>query len=214
MATTIDTTPATSSLILDTNPADTITVADGPPESGFQTTAVSYGAGANAYIFANKTNFTLDGGAKGDKVFLDNPDPAAGLTSLTIQDLGAGSTITGVNPNAGSPDIAVATLVMSADAGIGTAARPLRTQTGTLNAITGTGGIFVNNNAAAPGTLNIGNGTGGVRVIGASGDLSLINNGTIAMANAVDVVAGPGNITMKAQGAAADLDLSGQQSNF
>src|SRR5215472_15659413 len=146
MATTIDTTPATSSLILDTNPADTITVADGPPESGFQTTEVSYGAGASAYIFANKTNFTLDGDGQGDKVFLDNPDPAAGLTSLTIQNLGAGSTITGVNPNAGSPDIAVTTLAMTAAAGIGTAARPLRTKTGTLNALTSTGGIFINSN--------------------------------------------------------------------
>jgi len=149
MATTVDTVPATNFAFADANPADTITVADGPPENGFQTTEFSYAAGATAVIFANKTNFTLDGGGQGDKVFLDNPDPAAGLTSLTIQNLGTGSTITGVNANAGSPDVAVATLVMSAAAGIGTAARPLRTQTGTLNALTSTGGIFINNNAAA-----------------------------------------------------------------
>src|SRR5215469_5309852 len=108
MATTIDTAPATSYLVVDDDPADTITVADGPPESGFQTTEVSYGAGASAVIFANKTDFTLDGDGQGDKVSFDNPDPAALLTAQIIQNLGAGSTNTGVNPNAGSPDSAAA----------------------------------------------------------------------------------------------------------
>ena len=109
-------------------------------------------------------------------VILDNPDPATGLTSLTVQNCfclppsGTGSTIDGSNPNADSPDIAVPTLSLTADMGIGTATRALRTQVSTLNAVTGTGGIFIDNNShAAPATLNIGNGNyfggGGVKAI-------------------------------------------------
>src|SRR5579864_6124898 len=128
MPTIVDTTVAPTLAITDPTPADTITVADGPPEGGFQTTQFTTGIGTSTYIFANKTAVTIDGGNHGDNVLLDNPDAATGLASLTLQNLGTGSTITGSNPTANSPDIAVATLSLQADAGVGTSNRALRTQ--------------------------------------------------------------------------------------
>src|SRR5258708_40136977 len=156
MATIIDTTPAANLTINDTNNADTITVADGPGENGFQTTQVT--TGTNTTIFANKTAATIDGGNKGDSVVLDNPDPAAAMQSLTITNLGAGSTINGGNPNANSPDIVDALLNLQAGGSIGVS-RALRTQASTIFATAGTrgaGNINIANGVAAPVTPNLG----------------------------------------------------------
>src|SRR5258708_4824434 len=147
---TIDTAPAASFTFNDFAVADTIFVADGPFESGFQTTQLTYANGISTYIFANKTAVTIDGQNQGDSVVLDNTDPAFGMQSLTVQNLGTGGTIKGGNPNAGGADIAVAILSLQAFGGIGTAARPLRTQVGTLNAVASTGGIFITNGVNAP----------------------------------------------------------------
>jgi hypothetical protein len=95
MTTIVDTSPAAGFTINDFSTADTITVADGPPENGFQTTELTLSNGTLNYIFANKTAVTIDGQNLGDHVILDNPDPATGLTSLTLQNLGTGSTING-----------------------------------------------------------------------------------------------------------------------
>src|SRR5262249_16615320 len=89
-----------------------------------------------------------------------------------------------------------------------------QTQVGTLNAVTSTGGVFINNDRAVPGTLKIGNGGGGLKVGGASGDIVLTNNGTIDSVNNGDNITRPGNITVKAQGATADLNISGQMVQF
>src|SRR5216683_419033 len=129
MTTTIDTTPATTLTINDANNADTITVADGPVENGFQTTQVT--TATDTTIFANKIAAMIDGGNKGDNVVLDNPDPAAGLHQLIITNLGGTGTINGGNPNAGGPDIAVALETLNAGGGIGTT-RALRTQASSL----------------------------------------------------------------------------------
>src|SRR6516225_7511505 len=136
MTTTIDTTPATSLQINDTTSADTITVSDGPAESGFQTTQVA--TASNTTILANKTNLVIDGGGKNDKVVLDNPDPAAGLQSLTIQNLGTGE-IDGGNSNANSPDIAVGGLAMFVNSGDIGHTRALHTQVSALTAETSSG---------------------------------------------------------------------------
>ena len=213
MTTTIDTTPAASFTIVDNHIADTIFVADGPVENGFQTTELFFFNGTNNYIFANKTAVTIDGGNTGDPLVFDNPDPPTGMLSLTVQNLGTGSTINGGDPNANIPVVVVPVLALSAGAGIGTAARPLQTQVNELNALTSTGGIFINNGNAAPVTLNIGNGSGGVRVTGASGDISLTNNGTIDSLSNNDLIEGLGNVTVKALGAAADLNFGGQTVN-
>src|SRR5476651_2058730 len=110
MTTIIDTTPVASQTIIDSTAADTIFVADGPTESGFQTTELTLVNGTLNYIFANKTAVTIDGGNHGDAVVFDNPDPAAGMTSLTVQNLGTGGTINGGDPNANIPVVVVPTL--------------------------------------------------------------------------------------------------------
>ena len=131
MTTTIDTNPAANLTINDANTADVITVSDGPAENGFQTTQVSGTAnGGFTYIFANKPVVTIDGGNKGDKLVFNNRDPAAGLQSLTVQNLGTGSTIDGSNPNANSPDIAAGTLSLQAAGNIGVSRK---TVTGNCN---------------------------------------------------------------------------------
>src|SRR5258708_16726876 len=126
MTTTIDTTPAGGLQINDTNNADTITVADGPAENGFQTTQVV--TATNTTIFANKIAIAIDGGNKGDSVVLDNPDPAAGLHQLIITNLGGTGTINGGNPNASGPAIPVALETLNAGGGLATPP-PLPTQT-------------------------------------------------------------------------------------
>ena len=211
MTTTIDTTPALSFTVsYALTPLDTIDVTDGPVENGFQTTEFS--TATNTIIFANKTAVTIDGGNTGDSVVFDNPDPAAGIQLLSVQNLGTGSTINGGDPNGNIPVVIVPVLALSASAGIGTAARPLQTQISSLSAQTTTGGIFINNGNAAPVTLNIGTGSGGVTVagFGASGDIVLTNNGTINSVTNNDIINGAGNVTMKALGASADVNFGGQ----
>jgi hypothetical protein len=100
---------------------------------------------------------TINGGDNGNSVVLDNPDPAAGLQSLLVTNLGGTATINGGNANANSPDIAVPTLSLVANGGIGTN-RALRTQASTLAAAAGLGGagsINVVNGITAPVTLDI-----------------------------------------------------------
>ncbi len=176
MTTTIDTTPAGGLQINDTNNADTITVADGPAENGFQTTQVA--TATNTTIFANKTFVVIDGGNHGDSVVLNNPDPAAGWVSLNVQNLGGTGTINGSNPNASGPDIAVAAETLFAGGGIGTT-RALRTQASALSVAAGLGGagnIHVSNGVTTPVTVNIG-------VLqaqnAAGGTITFTNNGTI-----------------------------------
>ena len=137
MAIIIDTSAAASLTINDANTADLIAVDDGPVENGFQTTQVQ--TGGDLTIFANKTAVTIDGGNQGDQVVFDNPDPADGLQTLTVQNLGTGGTIDGSNPDATGADIAVATLDLTADAGIGNG-RALRTQASSLFAAAGLSG--------------------------------------------------------------------------
>ena len=200
--------------ITDTTPDDTITVTDGSPQPPFQTADVD---GATLHVeFTNDDPVTIDGSNGGDTVVFDDPDTASGLTTLTVQNLGTGSTITGGTPNTNSPDIAVANLTLNADVGIGTANRPLRTQVSTLNAtLTNSeynyhfGSIYIDNGVAAPTTLTItGNGSpqSGLATTADGGDLSLINNGTIDRASEDNgVIVGFRNITVEALGANADI---------
>jgi len=194
MTTTIHTNPAASFTVSDTNTADTITVGDGPAENGFQTTQIT--TAANTAIFANKTNVVIDGGNKNDKVVLDNPDPAAGLLSLTIQNLGTGE-IDGGNSNANSPDIAVGGLALFLNTGDIGHTRALQTQANTLTAETNGGNINITNGVRAPTTLNIG-------ILQASGGIVLANNGTINDFNSG--ITAIGNIFIDATGATADFN--------
>ncbi len=105
------------------------------------------------------------------------------------------------------------TLFVTASTGIGTASNPLQTQVGTLGADTDTGGIFVNNGVTTPITLAIA-GSDGVQVTGAAGDIQLVNQGTIDVLTDGDTIRGPGNITVKAEGAAADIQTGGQPASL
>ena len=201
--TTIDTIAAPNDTFTDPNPADTVTIEDGPLESGFQTTEIASPA-IGAYIFANKTNFTFNGDNQGDNVILDNPDPATGLSSLTITNLGGVGSITGGNPAANGPDIDVATLNLQAPGNIGTPSRALKTQVSTLAASVN-GSINIANGVAAPVVLSIAGGS-----LLAPGALTLTNNGTIDALTNGDLIEAEGNLTVKALGANADINLGGQ----
>ena len=85
--------------------------------------------------------------------------------------------------------------------------RPLATQVSNLEAQTGTGGIVITNTGA----LNIGGvsaALGGVRVT-TSGDIVLTNTGSVSIVTAGEIVRSPGNVTVRALGAAADLTTGG-----
>src|SRR5262252_3645320 len=194
MTTTIDTNPAANLTINDANTADVITVSDGPAENGYQTTQVT--TATSTTIFANKRAVVIDGGNKGDKVVLDNPDPASGLVSLTIQNLGTGE-IDGGSSNANSPDIAVGGLAMFLNSGDIGHTRALQTQANTLTAETNGGYINITNGVRAPTTLNIG-------ILQASGGIVLANNGTINDFNSG--ITAIGSISIDATGASADFN--------
>src|SRR6202030_1511577 len=121
-----------------------------------------------------------------------------------LSSTGGGTVLTSTNGqifdggNGAIVDVTTPTLTLSASTGIGTSTDPLETQVATLNgATTSTGGIFISNGTAGnatPPTLAIG--SGGVKVTGASGDIVLLNNGTINSLDSSDVVTGPGNVTV------------------
>jgi len=69
---------------------------------------------------------------------LDNPGPAAGMRSLTVQNLATGSVTNGGDPNAISPDVTVTVLNVQAYTGIGVG-RTLRAQVSTLTPSAGFG---------------------------------------------------------------------------
>jgi hypothetical protein len=85
----LDTVAAANYTISAPKTADTINIINDPnsPENGFQTTQVNSGTGGFELVnFANKTNVTVvDTSTGGDDTFMiDNPAPAAGLATLTV----------------------------------------------------------------------------------------------------------------------------------
>ena len=97
--------------------------------------------------------------------------------------------------------------------GIGSVSSPVRTQVGTVEATTGTGGIFISNGVTLPITLNVG-GTllGGVQVTGASGSIQLVNKGGINILTNGGTISGPGTIIVQATGPTSDVATGGQSS--
>jgi hypothetical protein len=196
MTTTIDTAPAGSYTVFDNTSADTITVSDGPPENGFQTTQIT--DATDTFILANKSAVIIDGSNLAHTVHLDNPDPAAGLQVLTIQHLGNGSVIDGSNSVASSPDITVGSLIIASAPGDIGHSRPLRTQVNYLIASdSGVGNITFANGVSTPTTLTIG-------LLSTGGSITFTNNGTVNDFNGG--ISATGTITIDAFGATADFN--------
>ncbi|HEX5280064.1 MAG TPA: hypothetical protein VFW28_08290 [Micropepsaceae bacterium] len=85
---------------------------------------------------------------------------------------------------------------------------PLQTQVGNLSAETSTGGIFVANTGALNITGGVISGVKGVQVT-TSGDIVLTNAGSLSVTTLGDIVKAPGNVTVTATGAAADIQTGG-----
>ena len=83
-----DTVAAPSLTITGTAGADAITVADGGVVNTFQTTQVG-AATFESIRFANKTTVTINGGGGADTLTFNNPNAAAGLTTLNVANVGA-----------------------------------------------------------------------------------------------------------------------------
>ena len=78
-----DSTAAATLTITGTAAAEAISITDGA--AGFTRVQI----GANEYIdFQNKTAVTIDGGGGGDTVTINNPNPAAGWTTLLLTNVG------------------------------------------------------------------------------------------------------------------------------
>src|SRR5262249_23808828 len=84
----VDTVAAASLTINGIAGTDTITVTDRRVVNGFQTTTVSSNT-FESVTFANKTNVTIDGHGGNDTVSFNNPNPAAGMTTLNLQGVGS-----------------------------------------------------------------------------------------------------------------------------
>jgi fibronectin-binding autotransporter adhesin len=92
-----DTSSAATFVINATSGDEQINVVDGPSVGGFVTTQVNSGSSGTFELvnFANKINVTIDALAGIDTVTLNNPNPAAGLSSLKL-DTGDGNDIANV----------------------------------------------------------------------------------------------------------------------
>jgi len=166
----------------------------------------------------------------GDDLTVGSVDGVSGLTTangVVALTAGAGLTLNqAVNAGAasvwldtsaggavgGAGLLSAGALGVLANAGIGSLATPLNTAVANLEAQTVSGGIFLNN----LGNLAIGNVSlllQGVRVTG-SGNILLNNAGSLSILNTAEIVQGPGNITLQANGAAADLATGGNNATI
>ena len=121
---------------------------------------------------------------------------------------GGAATFTAGGAISGAGAVTAGSLSAHAVTGIGSSASPVRTQIGTVQAITGTGGIFISNSITLPLTLDVG--AGGVHVTGRSGDIQITNKGTIEILTNGGTVSGPGNITVQANGSLSNVITGGQ----
>lgn len=78
-----DTVPATNYLIVGTGGFDGVFISDGPAG-----TATVSSASFESVTFANKTNVVFDGLGGGDTITFNNPNPATGLASLIVTNVG------------------------------------------------------------------------------------------------------------------------------
>ncbi|HEY1379409.1 MAG TPA: VCBS repeat-containing protein [Gemmataceae bacterium] len=180
--------------------------------------SVTFRSGTGAGLVGNITIVDLNLDGVNESVTINaNGNVVTG--SLTAGTFAAPTSLAGATISAATGSVSqggpfptpllATTLAVNASTGIGTAAGPLRTQVSNLEAQTGTGGIFISN----IGDLAIGGvsgALGGVRVTGGSGDIQLVNAGSISVTTLDELVRAPGAVTIRATGAAADLQTGGQ----
>jgi len=109
-----DTVPAASYTFNATSAAEQINIVDGPIISGIQTTEINSGTSATfeKVDFANKTSVTVNGNGGADTITVNNPTPAQGLSTLTVQTSSNATSTVNVLQTAAS----VATTVFGNDA--------------------------------------------------------------------------------------------------
>lgn len=162
--------------------------------------------GTNQSLVINAHHNVSVGFLTGGTFASQSPLASVNITAAT------GSVIGLTAPYAGP--IEANRLAIQASSGIGSAAQPLTTQTGNLEAESDTGGVFIDNNANTPGVLNVGGVSALLHGVQAttSGDVQLTNNGSIDIFTDGDVVRGPGNVSLRATGDTADIQTGGQAS--
>ncbi len=162
---------------------------------------------ANVTQTAGTGTTTLSGSNIGGTLTMSNETILlAGVTNTVIGAATLTATAGGITDgNAAANNVTAPSLALVAITGIGSAIDPIETTITNLEAQTTTGGVFLSNT----GTLNVGNASGvlsGVDVTGASGDVSLVATGSINISLFNEDVFGPGNITIKAQGATSNVN--------
>ena len=185
---------------------------------GFSSISIGRSDGTGGLTTASNQNFTIPltlAAGIGGVTITNTVNP----TSLTINtagsiNVGAGGVVQaststfnsgGSISNAGGGSITSPTLILTAGTGIGSAASPLVTTVSTaLIGRTTSGGIFITNS----GSNNLHMQSFGGQFTGltaGSGDIQLINNGTIGLDTAPQSIKGNGNVTVQAVGTAADI---------
>jgi hypothetical protein len=213
--------------------ADGISLDVGSTEEA-DTGSITLNAGFND-TDSDSTGFTPLGGTlnSGNGIFITSP----GNIFLTTPISAPGQTVTIVSTSGGIYDdndisdssfvinITANALGLEAATGIGVtnasnptidaAQAPLETQVNHFEAETTTGNISIDNGFTTPTTLDIddtaGLGLPGVRITGASGNISLVNAGSINVVTHGENVQGPANVTVTANGSTSNIQTGGFQ---
>jgi hypothetical protein len=196
-----------------------ITIAAGLTGPNGLNNSLTFESGTGANLVGNITvNGDLVAGTGGTlPLSLD----ATGTLTLNA-DLNAGPAVIALTATSGSIVQTSGTvenstgLSLSANSGIGASETPLQTRVSNLVAETSTGGIFINN-SNNPGPLTIGfsgDPFHGVQVTGATGDIQIVNDNSITINGTGEVVNGPANVAITANGASSNILTGGTNAFF
>ena len=174
------------------HPADSVTLLSRAGQN--VTVNLTEPLGTASLIIGSLTSTTV----RPDQIFVNRVSTSGNVT------LTANQAITEAVGDVGN-DIVANQLLLDAGTGIGTSGNPIETQVLQLEGESVTGGIHLSN----VGDLTIGGSTAELRGLftGISGNIALTNSGSIFLADVDNVqsIAGKGDITLTAIGAAADI---------
>lgn len=204
-----------------TSAGEHVNVVNGPVVAGNQTVEVNSSPDNTFELirFAQKTSVTVDAGGGADTVLVDASTAATGLSDLTVTTGGNTGDVLNVgtevvpgtlllknaagpisDTNGAATNISAAKVGLLAGTGIATAADPLETIAGNIEAESDTGGINISN--ASP--VVIGGVDATLRGLreGTSGDINFTNSGTTLL-NDTD-----GLETIRGGGTSGDVNLT------